>query len=205
MGVEPGDGDARAFDPEIADQCRCGDRHAVADQLDRQEPRHFGQRDVDRDRHHPQARPGEHHHRVARRDTAALGDVFGLAGVGEADRGKLRLGDGRRDQRRRRAAADQPGGDLERLKCQLRARHVRRAGGVIEARDVEHRQHVAEAGGCRIGRVDRQQRDCQPAGPRRSGKDRDTADHEERRKARLAPLKPGRAGKLRPDPGGVAD
>ena len=45
------------------------------------------------DRDGPQRRAGEHHHDVAGRNAAALGDELGLAGMLEADRVELLLGD----------------------------------------------------------------------------------------------------------------
>ena len=61
-----------------------------------------GQRHVGGDRDGAQRRPGQHHRDVRWRHAAALGDEFGLAGVGEADRVELRLRDRAGDQARRR-------------------------------------------------------------------------------------------------------
>ena len=50
------------------------------------------QRQMRRDRDRPKRRAGEHHHDVAGRHAAALGDEFGLAGVLEANRVELLFG-----------------------------------------------------------------------------------------------------------------
>ena len=62
-------------------------------------------------------------------DAAALGDELGLAGMGEADRVELGLGDRAGDQRRGGARAGQADRELERVERVARAfqRRLRRA------------------------------------------------------------------------------
>ena len=83
---------------------------------------------------------------LPRRHAAALGDEFGLAGMGEADRVKLFLGDRASDHRRGRAGAGKAHRDLERIERAMRAGDARMAGHVgLGRRDLDQRQAESNA------------------------------------------------------------
>ena len=70
---------------------------------------------MDGDRHGPQRRPGKHHHDHVAGDPAAFGHELGLTRMREADRIKLRLGHGARDQSRRGTRAGETDRNLKRV------------------------------------------------------------------------------------------
>ena len=144
--------------------------------------------------------PGQHHRDQVAGDAAALGDELGLAGMGEADRIELRLGDRPGDERRGGAGAGQPDRELERVERVARAVAGRagRATSVASA-TLMHRQRAVEATD-RLGRiVDDRDRPVPDRLDRRRA-----ADREEGRQGFGAPPLPALGDDLGPDPRRVA-
>ena len=115
MRVEPGDREPRLRDPEVALEPAKRRPAARFDQRAGELRGHVAKRQMGGDRDRPQRRPGQHHHDIARRDPAALGDELGLAGMLEADRVELLLRHGAGDHCRSRARAREPDRDFERI------------------------------------------------------------------------------------------
>ena len=97
--VEPCNCETRLRDSEIALQRRSDDARAAHDQVSSEHVRHIGERDMYGDRHRPQLRPGQHHHRVGGGDPAGGCDEFGLTRMVEPDLGEACLGDRTGDER----------------------------------------------------------------------------------------------------------
>ena len=164
---------------------------------------HVAQRDVGGDRDHPQRRPGEHHRDQVAGDAAALGDELGLAGMGEADRVELRLGDRAGDQRRRRrpSGSARPRAPARRASC---ARLRGRAGPARTSVSVLTRrigQRVVEAAAASSGSS------TTAIGPSQTARDRARRCRPRRRAADLssAPRLPALRDDLGADPRRVAE
>ena len=145
MGIERGDREARLGDPEIllqTTQCR---PPARLDQCCRKGGGDLGERDMGRHQHRAQGWPGKHHRDIAGRDTAAFGDEFGLAGVGEADRVQLFLADRAGHYRACRPRPGEAHGEFERVERHVRPRQARapRDGG-LKPRNGDQRQADVE-------------------------------------------------------------
>ena len=153
-----------------------------------------------RHRHHPQRRPGEHHHRILGRDAAAFGDELGLAGMGIADRVELRLGDGPRHQRAGRADAGETGGEFQRLQRDMRGGE--RGGSGHHRARIAHRQDRQRRTehGERLFRVTDRRDWAVPYRAHGSG----IAHGEERRESFGIARGPCLGGDFRPDPRRIA-
>ena len=153
MRIECGDGNTGRDDPEIAHQCHCHDPGLALNQGAGQQAWHILQGNVYRQRHRPQSRPGQHHHRIARRVGTGGGNKFGLAGKVEADFGEPRFGDWRSDQCCGFAGAGQLGRFGQRGQRQFCARAAGHPGGIGTIGSGQHRQCVAKQLE-RLGRVE---------------------------------------------------
>ena len=130
--IETGDGEARLGDSEIAlEPAQAPLARAIRSARWSARRGTSAKRQVRRDRDGAQRRTGEHHHDIAGRNPAALGDELGLAGMLEADGVELLLGHRAGDDCGGRAGARKPDGELQRIERAMRAgdarmpRHVR--------------------------------------------------------------------------------
>ncbi len=143
VGIETSHREARLSKPEIALQAAQHGAAARFDQAAGQSADDCAEREMSGDRHRPQRRPGEHHGDIGGGDATTLGDKFSLAGVSEADRVELFLGDRPGDHRRDRSRSSEADGEFEAVERAMRpgyarmAGQVRRSGGNLQQRQAE--------------------------------------------------------------------
>ena len=192
--------EARPLDPEILLQATQRRPPARLDQRAGQHPRYLAQRHVDRHRHRPQRRSGEHHRDIRCRHAATLGDEFGLAGMGKADRVELLLADRRGYDCARGARSRQAHRQFERIERGVRPGERRLARLPRLGRgDRQHRQAMIER---RIG-LARVVDDNQFAVPH--GRDRARiTDRDERRQAERVTVIPAFRDNFGTDPCRIA-
>ena len=156
-------------------------------------------RDMGGDRHHPQARPGQHHRDQLARNAAALGDELGLAGMGEADRVEPALRHRAGDEPRSRAHLGEADRELQRVERVARLGEAGAAQGERGIGDIDDRQGVVERRGGGGGIADQGDR----AVPDRLHAV-DVADREERRQRLGAPPFPALGDHFGADAGRIA-
>ena len=201
MGVEPRHGEARPGKSELALQPFHRDPALEHDPLDAELLGHGPQRNMGGDRDDLQRRASQHHRDQVRRDPAALGDEFGLAGMDEADRVELRLGDRAGDDAAGGPGAGQADRKFQRVERIARALQIGLARHHVCVRlDAEDRKALLE----RADRIVRILDDDDRAVPDRTHR-RDAADGQKRRDLLLAPPFPAFCDDFRPDPRRVAE
>jgi hypothetical protein len=199
-GVESRDGDALRSNAEIGPKRPVRDAERLLEKRPCQCLGHGGERQVDGDRHHPQPRAGQHHHRPG--GARKCREVLGVAGEGKAGAvvqdflrdwiGAERGGFARTDQ------ADAAGDDLSHG-CGISEVWNARRDGAGQGM-VQHRQAVAM--GHRLGR-------CRYLAHRNSDRVRyrghvgPVANQEHRHGALQS--RPGRQCDLAADPRGIAE
>ncbi len=155
MRVEAGDGQPRLLQPETVLQVPGGDAARGDDQLAGQRRRHFGERNMDGDRHGAQVRSRQKHHRYRLDPGVTKGQmrqILGMAGKAEAGVIKRLLGDGAGDDGGGLAGKAVLDGAVDGLDDAGRVGLVRFAGHVCEASGERYdRQRPLEDDG-RIGR-----------------------------------------------------
>jgi hypothetical protein len=153
------------------------------------------------ERNGPQAGPGQHHHRIGRRDAAAFGNKFGLSRVGEADGEQLRLGHWPGDQRRCHALAGDAGGQFQAVERAAGAGQIGFAGhdlaGII---NLNQWQRAIEGSG-RGGRIRQHGNRPIPYGADRTC----VTNGKEWRQPGGDPLFPGAGDNFRANAGRIAD
>ena len=135
--IEPGHRQARRRDAEIGGQRRRGHAPGVNDRLGGERAGRLGQRQVNGDRHHPQARAGQHHDR-RRVDPGQGREIFGMARIPESGPVEGFLLDRVGDHGGRLAGLDQRHGALDRRD------HGRGVGRVGPARFHVGRQFLGQ-------------------------------------------------------------
>ena len=170
------------------------------DPLDAQQLGDLAQGDVGGNRDDLEAGAHQHHRHQLARNAAALGDELGLARMDEADRVKLGLGDGARDEPRGGAGAGQPHRELERVERIARALEVGTARDHLGVRfDAQDRKRRLK-GRDRFARIVDHRDRAVPHRPHR----RDAADRKEGRHGAAAARLPAFGDDLGSDPRRIA-